>query len=230
MTEPVAANLAIVRSRIAAAAARAGRRAEDVTLVAVTKTVDVERIRAALAAGVTDLGENRAQEARGKVAALGTAARWHFIGHLQVNKVKYVLGSFQYLHSLDRLSLAEAVEARGVRTGHTIQALVEINVSGEATKAGLSPAEVIPFLRQVARYEHLRVVGLMTIAPYVQDPELVRPVFQELRSLAGRVRGEGIPGVTMEHLSMGMSGDYEVAIEEGATMVRIGTALFGARM
>lgn len=219
-----------VRARLAAAAARAGRRPEDVTLIAVTKTVPPERIREACALGIRDVGENRAQELRAKLPALhDLPLRWHFIGRLQTNKVRDVVGRVALIHSLDRWELAEAIDARARRAGIRQDCLVQVNVSGEATKAGLAVDDVVPFVRRVAALPGLRVVGMMTMAPPAEDPETVRPVFRRLRELAESLRREGVPGVEMAHLSMGMSGDFEVAVEEGATLVRIGSAIFGER-
>lgn len=229
MMVDVAANVRRVRERMAQAAARAGRRPEEVKLIAVTKNVPVEAIRAALAAGVTAVGENRVQEMQRKVAALGRAAEWHFIGHLQTNKVKYLVSWADLIHSLDRLGLAAELEKQGARAGRCWEVLLQVNLTGEASKFGLAPAEVRPFLEKVAGFSHLRVVGLMTIGPLAADPEETRPVFRRLRELAAALAAEGWPGVEMRHLSMGMSQDFEVAIEEGATMVRVGTAIFGPR-
>jgi pyridoxal phosphate enzyme (YggS family) len=225
----IGANLRRVRERLARAAERSGRRPEAVKLIAVTKNVPVEIIRAGLAEGITALGENRVQEARAKVAALGRAAEWHFIGHLQTNKVKYLADWVDLIHSLDRIRLAEELEKQGARTGRVWPVLLQVNLAGEGTKFGLAEAEVRPFLERVAGYRHLRVLGLMTIGPAVAEPEEARPVFRRLRLLAEAIAGERWPGVSMEHLSMGMSGDFEVAVEEGATMVRVGTAIFGPR-
>lgn len=225
----IRANVDRVRERLARAAERVGRRPEEVKLIAVTKNVSVEHIREALAAGVTALGENRVQEALPKAKALGPGVEWHFIGHLQTNKVKYLVEWVSCLHSLDRLRLAEELEKQGARSGRDWSVLVQVNVTGESTKFGLSPSELKPFLEEIARFPHVKVRGLMTIGPLSEDPEEVRPVFRRLRQMAEEIAREGWPGVSMEHLSMGMSNDFEVAVEEGATMVRIGTAIFGPR-
>jgi pyridoxal phosphate enzyme (YggS family) len=217
----IAANLARVRERLARAAERAGRRADDVLLIGVSKTVEVERIRAAVAAGVTALGENRVQEAKTKVAELGRPAAWHLIGHLQSNKVKDALELFDVVHSLDRLELARELERRAAARGRAIEALLQVNVAAEASKGGVSPDGVGEALDAIGKLAHVRVRGLMTIPPEVAQPEDARPWFRRLRELAER---HGLP-----ELSMGMSGDFEVAIEEGATMVRVGTAIFGPR-
>lgn len=220
-----------IRARIAEAAARAGRSPDEVTLVAVSKSVPVEAMQEAYAAGIRDFGENRAQEARDKFPAFGDDVRWHFVGRLQTNKVKYIVRHCHLLHSLDRPALAQEVDRRAARDGKVLPCLLEVNVAGEATKAGVPPEQVIPFLRQMAQWPALRVVGLMTVAPATTDPETVRPVFRRLRELALRAAEElgDVPGVEMRHLSMGMTDDFEVAVEEGATIVRIGRGIFGER-
>jgi len=227
--ENFAENLDRIRARIAAAAERAGRDPARVTLIAVTKNVDIATVQQAVAAGVTDIGENRVQEARAKFPMLPAGVRRHMIGHLQTNKVKQCLELFDVIHSLDRLPLAEAISRRAQALGKVVPVLVQVNVAGEETKHGLAPGEVLDFVRTVAGLPGLAVKGLMTIAPLVDDPEEARPVFRELRCLADAVADAGIPGVSMEWLSMGMSNDFEVAVEEGSTMVRIGTSLFGPR-
>lgn len=217
----IGANLDRVRERIARAAERAGRRAEDVLLVGVSKTVDVERIRAAVAAGLRALGENRVQEARTKVAVLGRRVSWHLIGHLQTNKVRDALELFDLVHSLDRLDLARECDRRARQRGRPMEALVQVNVGGEASKGGFEPDALAGALDALAALDHVRVRGLMTIPPAVERAEDARAWFRALATL-GKRHG-------LEALSMGMSADFEVAIEEGATMVRVGTAIFGPR-
>jgi pyridoxal phosphate enzyme (YggS family) len=217
----IATNLERVRERLAGAAARAGRRADDVLLIGVSKTVDVERIRAAVAAGVTALGENRVQEAKTKVAELGRPAAWHLIGHLQTNKVKDALELFDVIHSLDRLELAREIERRAAARGQLVDVLLQVNVAAEPSKGGVGPDAVGETLDAIGKLAHVRVRGLMTIPPEVEHAEDSRPWFRRLRELAER---HGL-----RELSMGMSGDFEVAVEEGATMVRVGTAVFGPR-
>ena len=215
-------NLERVRERIARAAERAGRRPEDVLLIGVSKTVDVDRIRAALAAGLRALGENRVQEAKSKVAELGrSTAAWHLIGHLQTNKVKDALELFDVIHSLDRMELAHELERRAATRELAVEAMVQVNVAGEASKGGFAPDTVGQALEAIAKLAHVKVTGLMAIPPEAERPEDARPWFRRLRELAER---HGLA-----RLSMGMSGDFEVAVEEGATMVRVGTAIFGAR-
>jgi PLP dependent protein len=206
-----------VRARIAAACARSGRDPADVTLVAVTKGQSVETIARLVAAGQRVLGENRLQEWRDKHAALGGDVEWHLVGHLQRNKVR-TCTPFALIHSLDSLRLAEALEEEGARTGHVFPVLIQVNVSGEATKHGVAPADTVTLLEATHALPHVRVEGLMTMAPYHEDPERARGVFRALRDLRARLG--------LRVLSMGMSGDLDVAIEEGATHVRVGTALF----
>ena len=217
----VAENLTRVQERVARAAERAGRRPDGVLLIGVSKTVDVARIRAAVAAGVSTLGENRVQEAKSKIAELGRLAAWHLIGHLQTNKVKDALDLFDLIHSLDRLELARELERRAAAQGRVADALLQVNVAAEASKGGVAPDAVGETLDLIGKLGHVRVRGLMTIPPEVERAEESRPWFRRLRELAER---HGLP-----ELSMGMSSDFEVAIEEGATMVRVGTAIFGPR-
>ncbi len=217
----IAMNIAAVRARIAAAAARAGRDPAGVRLVGVSKTFPAEVVAAAVRAGLADIGENRVQEAVAKRAALDTAGLrpvWHLVGHLQTNKVKPALQTFDILHSIDSLRLAEALNRHATRP---VDVLIEVNVAGESTKFGFAPDEVAEAVRHLQRLEHLRLRGLMTVAPQVDDPEQVRPVFRALRALRD--------ATGLAELSMGMTDDVEVAVEEGATMVRIGRAIFGPR-
>ena len=214
----IRAGLMRVRERIAAAAFRAGRRPDDVLLIAVSKTVEIERIREAIEAGASALGENRVQEAKAKVTALGRPVPWHLIGHLQTNKVKDALAIFDVVHSVDRLEVAREIDRRAVRP---IDVLLEVNVAGEPQKSGFAPDAVAAALDAIAGMAHLKVRGLMAIPPAVERAEDSRPAFRALRELAKRHN--------LAELSMGMSGDFEVAVEEGATMVRVGTAIFGPR-
>ncbi|HEY3365595.1 MAG TPA: YggS family pyridoxal phosphate-dependent enzyme [Symbiobacteriaceae bacterium] len=224
----ILSNVEWIRSRVADAARRAGRDPTDVTIIAVSKTRTVAEIREVLAAGITQFGENRVQELQEKWPVI--TATWHLIGSLQTNKVKLALEMADLIHSLDRDSLAEELAKQAERRGAPCRALVEVNVSGEDSKAGISPAELPGFLRRISERGHILVEGLMTMAPLSDDPEAARPHFRRLRQLADQLRGENLSGVNLHHLSMGMSGDFEVAIEEGATLVRIGTAIFGARV
>ena len=224
----VAANLADVQRRITAACARAGRDPASVTLVGVTKTVPVPVIRAALEAGLAVLGENRVQEALPKLDEL-PGARWHFIGELQRNKARRVAERFELIHSVDSLRLGEALARIGEELGRPVHALVEVNVGGEATKAGIEPEDLDPLLRGLAGRPGLAIRGLMAVPPPVDDPEDARPCFRRLAELARGAAALGLPGVSMDQLSMGMTHDFEVAIEEGATLVRVGTGIFGER-
>lgn len=222
------ANLAAVQERIADAARRAGRREDAVLLVAVSKTIEVERVRAAIEAGVPALGENRVQEAREKIAAIGRPRPWHLIGHLQTNKVKDALECFDLIHSVDRLPLAEAISRRATEAGRRVGVLVQINVGEEAQKGGVPAAGLRPALEAMAALPGLRLRGLMAIPPLPQDPEDSRPYYRTMQKLLDDARGWGL-GAELAELSMGMSGDFEVGIEEGATIVRVGTAIFGPR-
>lgn len=241
--QQIAHNIAAVRERIAAAAGRAGRSPDEITLIAVTKTHSARWIDMALAAGVTDCGENRVQEAEEKVELLRDAqVRWHLIGHLQRNKAKRAAALFDMIHSLDSVKLAEAlnrhVEEESLLGQRRLPVLLQVNVSGEATKEGFdlvggvtNQAALTSFVeaaRQIVALPQLEVQGLMTVAPYADDPEAARPVFRALRELRDELARQ-IPESLWQHLSMGMTGDFEVAIEEGATLVRVGRAIFGER-
>jgi pyridoxal phosphate enzyme (YggS family) len=226
----ISANIDSVRERIAAACSRAGRRPDDVTLIAVTKTFPPERIREAVRAGITDIGENYVQELLLKREALAEVPiRWHFIGHLQSNKVRQVVDWVVMVHALDSRTLAHELDARAARTGRIIDTLVEVNTTGEQSKFGVRPDQVLPLVRSLEEFEHIRIGGLMTIGPFLPDPEGSRPMFRALRELRERLRREHQQNLNPVHLSMGMTGDFEVAVEEGATLLRIGTAVFGSR-
>jgi len=225
----IIANVEQIKQRVAAAAMRGGRNPADVTIIAVSKTRTVDEIRQVLAAGLTHLGENRVQELKEKWPAFGGSATWHLIGSLQTNKAKQALDMADLIHSLDRVSLAEELNRLAGRRGVPCKALVEVNVSGEESKHGVSPADLPLLLRTISDGGNVLVQGLMTMAPLDAEPEAARPHFRRLRELAGEVREWGLPRISMEQLSMGMSGDFEVAVEEGATLVRVGTAIFGAR-
>lgn len=222
-------NIAEVRQEIAAAAARSGRSDSVIKIIAVTKTISVDKIKLALEGGIGALGENRVQEMTSKIPDLPESVEWHLIGHLQSNKVKYIAGRVGMIHSLDSLSLAGEIDRQGKRLGRRVPVLVQVNVAGETTKFGLAPGEVTDFITELSGYTGLAVSGLMTVAPYVTDPEEVRPVFRELGELSGRLKKMDIPGIRMDYLSMGMSNDYKVAVEEGANLLRIGSRIFGER-
>ncbi|QXD14824.1 YggS family pyridoxal phosphate-dependent enzyme [Rhodocaloribacter litoris] len=230
----IAAAVAAVRARIERACRRAGRSPDEVTLIGVTKTFPVEAVAAARAAGLEDFGENKVQELVEKAGRIpgalhGGPVRWHMIGHLQRNKARDVVRHADVFHALDSRRLAEALERRAADAGRVLPCFVQVNVSGEPSKFGLDPGAVHPFLDALAACEHLHVVGLMTLAAPADDPEDVRPQFRLLRRLLETYDARDNPQVDLRYLSMGMTGDFEVAVEEGATHVRIGTALFGAR-
>ncbi len=225
----VAENIRIVKENIAAAALRAGRDPSAVRLMGVTKTVDDERIMESIRAGIDIIGENYVQEARRKIEKMGRSLPWHLIGHLQTNKAKYAVRLFDMIHSVDRISLAQELNRRAGLINAETNILIEVNVSGEESKDGIAPEQAIALVREVALLPYLRIHGLMTMAPWFDNQEEARPYFRKLRELKDEIAEAGIPGVEMKELSMGMSGDYEVAVEEGATIVRIGTKIFGAR-
>lgn len=225
------ANLDQVRRRIDVACERVGRDPQEVRLLPVSKTVDEARLRLAFEAGCDMLGENKVQEARRKAEALADLPGlcWSVIGHLQTNKAKYVARFAHEFQALDNLRVAEALDRRLQQEGRALDVMVQVNTSGEASKYGLPPEAVADFVRQLPAFTALRVKGLMTLAVFSDDPARVRPCFTRLRALADRLRDEAPAGVAMDDLSMGMSGDYEIAIEEGATVVRVGQAIFGPR-
>ncbi|MDQ0088393.1 pyridoxal phosphate enzyme (YggS family) [Paenibacillus anaericanus] len=216
-----------IRQRVKEACERSGRSEEEVNIVAVTKYVSLDTTRSVLDDGILHIGENRPQNAVPKWEALGGRGTWHYIGHLQSNKVKDVIGRFQYIHSLDRLSLAKELEKRAAATGTKVLAFLQVNVSGESSKQGIQPHEAAAFLKETAELSHVKIIGLMTMAPIVDDPELTRPVFRALRELRDDLNTQALTKEPLKELSMGMSDDFEVAIEEGATWVRLGTLLVG---
>jgi pyridoxal phosphate enzyme (YggS family) len=219
----------IIRQRIAEAARKSGRPASAVRLMAVTKTVDDQRIMQAIAAGVDMIGENYVQEARRKIELMGKSIEWHLIGHLQTNKARYAVRLFDMIHSLDRIELARELDRRSRMSGVVTRVLVEVNISGEETKRGVAHRDALPLIREVSALENISVQGLMTMPPWFDDPQEARPFFVALRELKDRVAAENLPRVQMQELSMGMSQDYQVAVEEGATIVRIGRSIFGER-
>ncbi|HRS82831.1 MAG TPA: YggS family pyridoxal phosphate-dependent enzyme [Smithellaceae bacterium] len=229
MNEDIEANIQNIRQRIAAAAARAHRDPAGIRMMAVSKTVEPERIQRALDAGITLLGENYVQEAREKIPAVGRGAEWHMIGHLQTNKAKYVVHLFDWIHSVDRLELAQELDKRAFQHNRRLNVLVEVNVSGEASKNGIEPSGVPELVRRISALPHLTIRGLMTMPPYSDNPEHSRPYFQALRGLRDEIHAAAIPNVRMDELSMGMTDDFEVAVEEGATIIRVGRAIFGER-
>ena len=227
----IAQNITQLQQKIKTAANRAGRSAEEITLIGITKTVDVERILQAYDAGLRNFGENRVQELRLKIGQVDMPCCWHLVGHLQTNKVKDVIGQVALIHSLDSVRLADEIEKRAINAGLTVDALVQINIADDDAKFGLSTAEALPFLEKMLGYEAIRIRGLMTIGPYVADECAIRAVFAELRQLFEHAKTtfSGTPNVTMDYLSMGMSGDFTWAIAEGSNMIRVGSAIFGSR-
>lgn len=218
-----------VEERIQEACRRAGRDRSEVTLIAVSKTKPAEVLKEAYDLGIRVFGENKVQELTEKYEVLPKDIRWHMIGHLQTNKVKYIADKVELIHSVDSLKLAETIEKEAAKRNRPIDILVEVNVAEEESKFGLKVEEVIPFIEKVAGFSHINVRGLMTIAPFVENPEKNRSVFADLRKLSVDITEKNIDNVNVSILSMGMTNDYEVAIEEGATMVRVGTGIFGAR-
>ena len=222
-------NLESVEEKIQEACKKSGRNREDVTLIAVSKTKPVETLQEAYDLGVRVFGENKVQELTEKYDSLPKDIHWHMIGHLQRNKVKYIIDKVSMVHSVDSVRLAEAIEKEAAKKDICMPVLIEVNVAGEESKFGLSVEEVLPFLEEISSYEHLQVKGLMTIAPFVANPEENREVFQKLKKLSVDIAAKNINNVNMSVLSMGMTNDYQVAVEEGATMVRVGTGIFGER-
>lgn len=225
----VCENYRAVEEKVANACKRAGRSREDVTLIAVSKTKPVSMIEELLPLGVRDFGENKVQELTAKEEVLPKDIRWHMIGHLQRNKVKYVIDKSCMIHSVDSLRLAQEISKEAVKHALVMPVLIEVNVAGEESKFGVSVEEAPSLVEEVSKLPGIQVNGLMTIAPYVEDPEENRYVFRNLRKLSVDIREKNFDNVTMNVLSMGMTGDYEVAIEEGATHVRVGTGIFGER-
>jgi len=227
----ISENLENIRRRIAQACSRAGRDPHTVSLVAVTKTFVADAVREAVGAGVLDIGENYVQELLAKRDQIRNEnVRWHFIGHLQTNKVKFIADWIAMVHAVDSPGLVAALDRRAATSGRVLPCLVEVNTTGEQSKFGLASGAVTGFIRSLAGYTHVRIAGLMTIGPFLPDPEGSRPMFVRLRELRDEIVALRQPNATMEHLSMGMSGDFEVAIEEGATLIRLGTAIFGPRV
>lgn len=222
-------NLDKVEVRIQNACRRAGRSRDEVTLVAVSKTKPVAMLREAYDLGIRIFGENKVQEIRDKYGEMPSDTEWHMIGHLQTNKVKYIVDKVKLIHSVDSLKLAETIEKEAEKHGRTVDILLEVNVAEETSKFGLKTVEVLPLYEKIVQLPHINVRGLMTIAPFVENPEKNRSVFADLHKLYVDIKDKNIDNGTVSILSMGMTNDYEVAIEEGATMVRVGTGIFGAR-
>jgi len=225
----VAGNYRQILDRIGEAAAKRGRNPKDIKLLAAAKAQSIDSVRAAVAAGVAPIGENYVQEAQERKAQIQQSVEWHMIGHLQRNKAKAAVEIFDLIESLDSVALARELEKQGKRIGKKIRALVEVNLAGEESKSGIAKADLASLLEAIAELKHVTVEGLMTVPPFREDPEEIRPYFRELRELKDKLNAQRIPNVDLAELSMGMTHDYSVAIEEGATIVRIGTALFGPR-
>ena len=224
-------NLESVQNRINKAALGCGRNPGQIKLVAVSKTIDVERISQAISAGAIILGENYIQESREKISDLsGFSVSWHFIGHLQSNKAKYAVKLFDLIHSVDSIKLASAIDKEAKKIDKIQEILIQVNIGQEETKSGIYEDEALELVTEIAKLNNIKITGLMTIPPYYNEPDLVRPFFKNLADLQKTIIKKNIPNVSMNDLSMGMTGDFETAIEEGATMVRIGTAIFGKRI
>jgi pyridoxal phosphate enzyme (YggS family) len=225
----VTENIRKIREEIAEAATRSGRQPSAVRLMAVTKTVDDARIIESIKAGVDIIGENYIQEAKRKIETFGKSMEWHMIGHMQTNKARFAVNLFAMVHSVDRMELAAELDRRAGAAGLTMKILIEVNAAGETTKSGTDAADAIALVRAIAPMPNLSIQGLMTMPPFFDDPEKARPFFRKLRALRDEIEAAGIPGVEMKELSMGMSGDYIAAVEEGATIVRLGRSIFGER-
>lgn len=225
----IAENISKIRQEIREVCKKVGRDPEEITIVAVTKTIPVEKIKEAVSAGIYDIGENRVQELLDKKRFLENV-KWHFVGHLQTNKVKYIVDFVHLIHSVDSIKLALEIEKRAQKINRIVDILIEVNTSGEETKYGVKPEEAVELVKQISeRCNFIRIKGLMTVAAYMPNPEDVRPMFRLLRQLRDEIGRFNFRNVEMKHLSMGMSNDYLIAIEEGATIIRIGTAIFGPR-
>lgn len=222
-------NIAQVRQNIAQAAKKVGRNPEDILLLAVSKTKPVEQIKEAVSYGLTSLGENKVQEIMDKYEPMGEGIHWHLIGHLQTNKVKYIIDKVDMIHSVESIRLAEEIEKRAAAKNKVMDILVEINIAQEESKFGIPVNEVESFLQELSKFSHIRIRGLMTVAPFVENPEENRLYFRKMRELLVDINTKKIDNINMDVLSMGMTGDYMVAIEEGATIVRVGTGIFGER-
>lgn len=222
-------NYAIVEENVQKACQAAGRSREEVTLISVSKTKPVEMLQEIYNAGSRDFGENKVQELCDKIELLPQDIRWHMIGHLQTNKVKYIVDKVALIHSVDTLHLAEEIQRQALKKNVYVPVLIEVNIAEEESKFGMHKNETIELIKEIAKLDHVQIKGLMTIAPYVENPEDNRLYFREIKQLSVDINNQNIDNVSMEILSMGMTGDYMVAIEEGATMVRVGTGIFGER-
>ena len=226
----IAENLSRIKERMAEAAMRSGRTPDSVKLVGVTKTVDVDRIKEAVSAGLQILGENYVQEARDKIKEVGGEVSWHFVGRLQTNKAKYAVKLFDMIQTVDSFKLAKELDRRAQPLGRKIPIIIQVNLASEVSKGGVEPSECISLIKQISELANLQIRGLMTMPPFFDQPERARPYFVQLRELSQEIARTQLPRVEMNELSMGMSGDFETAIEEGATLIRVGTAIFGERL
>lgn len=222
-------NIEEVLRRIKEAAKAANRNPEEVQLIAVTKTVDVDVIKEAISYGIIHIGENKVQELTRKYEEIGPIVKYHLIGHLQRNKVKYIIDKVDLIHSLDSYRLAEEIDKRARQIGRTVECLLQVNISGEETKYGVNKEEALPLLKEISPLKNIRVVGLMTMAPYVEDKEETRQYFKALKDLSREISESSLENVEMKYLSMGMSNDFEIAVQEGANFVRVGSLIFGER-
>ncbi|GAA0861030.1 YggS family pyridoxal phosphate-dependent enzyme [Paraclostridium tenue] len=228
--ECIKSNIENIKTKINNSCKISNRDKEDVKLIAVTKTVDIDAINEAIECGATDVGENKPQELSRKFEVIGDKVRWHLIGSLQTNKVKYIIDKVYMIHSIDRLSLCEEIQKRAEKIDRTINCLVQVNISKEDSKHGIYEEDAVSFIKTIAsNYPNIKIKGLMTMAPNTDDKELIRSVFKKLKKLSITIDNENIEGVSMDELSMGMSNDFEIAVEEGATFVRVGTSIFGKR-
>ena len=223
-------NIQVIKENIKVSSEKSNRNLDDITLLGVTKTVESDAIFKAINCGITDIGENKPQELSRKYDIIGDKVRWHLIGTLQTNKVKYIIDKVYMIHSLDRESLCEEIQKRAENIGRNINCLVQVNISKEDSKHGLDKENVIDFIKNTAtNYKNIKIKGLMTMAPFTEDREQIRNVFRQLKELSLEIKNLNIEGVSMDELSMGMSNDYDIAIEEGSTIVRVGTSIFGKR-
>lgn len=223
-------NIEQINKKIEASAEKSGRKREDITFVVVSKTIDVPRIKEAVETGENNLGENKVQEIMDKYEPMGEGIKWHLIGHLQTNKVKYIIDKVELIHSVDSIKLAEEISKRAVQHGLVAKILLEINIANEESKFGINPKDAERIVLEISNLSNIMIKGLMTVAPFVENAEENRVYFKQMKQLLVDINSKKIDNVYMDVLSMGMTGDYEVAIEEGATMVRVGTGVFGARI
>lgn len=223
-------NIDSILERTAAAARRSGRNPEDITVIAVSKTVDADRAKEAVLGGLINLGENRVQELVSKFEHLSDLdIKWHLIGHLQKNKVKYIIDKAALIHSVESLELANEINKRALKSDLTANVLIELNIGEEESKFGIGEDSVYDFVKSMEQFENIRILGIMTVAPFSEDPESIRWVFKKMKEIYDKISGMTLKNTEMKYLSMGMTNDFEIAIEEGANIVRIGTAIFGAR-